>query len=62
MISLCGKQLGEFTDYEKRLLIFNYLYRKKGIQKIEIYNVRIIDTNKFRTGLVKAYKYFRDYI
>lgn len=61
IINLCGKNLRNFSDYENRLLIYNYIYYTKGVIKEEVMSTKFDMTTKAKLALYKAYNYFNNY-
>lgn len=57
---LCQKKLNDFTDYEKRLLLFNYIYHKKGKEVHEIFKIPLGNMLTFSVGCHKAYRYYNN--
>ena len=57
---LCQKKLHDFTDFEKRLLLFNYIYHRKGKEVHEIYKIPIGNILNFATSCHKAYRYYNN--
>lgn len=58
IINLCGKDLHSFTDYELRLLAYNYIYYKKGVTEDRVLTASFVLTPNVKMGLLKAYRYF----
>jgi len=57
--SLCGKAVTYMTDYDKRLIMFNYIYHTKGVQTPDIFNARITDQKTFLKNLIIAMRYYQ---
>ena len=55
---LCQKELNNLTDYECRLLIFNYIFHLKNQQVKEVFTATVSNKTTWAINVHKAYRYY----
>jgi hypothetical protein len=55
---LCQKKIPDLSEYERRLILFNYIYHTKGREIHEIFTVPLGSDLNYAANLHKAYRYY----